>query len=83
MKITKIAQAQSQPQAQAPQAGQQLQEAMDPKVKTVFMKALQGTGLSKQKVMLFLEQLFGGLGDLPLSKITNLLKALAQDPEIQ
>ena len=72
------------PVAGAPAAvGEQLQGAMDTKVKTVFMKALQGTGLSKQKVMPFLEQLIQGLSDVPLSKVTSLMKALAEDPEVQ
>ena len=93
MKIKKIAQPVPQQgqaeQAQSPdqqgqqQTGEQFQQAMDPKLRTVFMKSLQGTGLSKQKVLPFLEQLFTGLGDIPLSKVTGLLKALQNDPSVQ
>ena len=73
MKIKKIAQAQQAQQAQqvapspapaAPAAGQQINQALDPQMKTLFNKALQGTGLSKQKVLPFLEQLFTAMGDV-------------------
>ena len=74
---------QGQPQdAQPYEAGEQFQGAMDPRIKKVFMQSLMGTGLSKQKVLPFLEQLFTGLGDIPISKVTGLLKALQQDPEV-
>jgi hypothetical protein len=90
MKIRKISQAQQMPipdqqgaQPIAPQQqGQQIQQVMDPRIRKVFMQSLVGTGLSKQKVLPFLEQLFTGLGDVPLSKVTGLLKALQNDPEV-
>ena len=85
MKIKKIAFAPVQPKQQAqpvqpaigqPATGQALTEALNPQMRTLFNKALQGTGLSKQKVLPFLEQLFTALGDVPLSKITGVIKAL-------
>jgi len=75
MKMYRIAQAPSQV------AGDQFNQALDPRLKTVFVKSLQGTGLSKQKVLPFLEQLFTGLGDVPLSKVTGLLKSLSAEDE--
>ena len=85
---TKIAQpvppVQQEQQAQpSPQSGEQFNQALDPRLKTVFVKALQGSGLSKQKVLPFLEQLFQGLGDVPLSKVTGLLKALSDTEPAQ
>jgi len=83
MKITKISQVASptpspvpQPVQSTPSAGEVLTDAIDPQIKTVFMQAIQGTGLNKQKVLPFLEQLFMAFGDLPISKVTGVIKAL-------
>ena len=84
MKITKIAQmapVAQNPAVQAPVAGDAFQEALDPRMKMLFVKALQGTGLSKKKVLPFLEQLFTAMGDIPLSKVTGLLKSLTAEDE--
>jgi len=87
MKINKIAQApvaqQPQQQPVQPQVGEQFHSALDPKMRTIFMQALQGTGLSKQKVLPFLEQLFTSMGDVPLSKVTGVIKALQSEEEVQ
>ena len=78
MKITKIAQIQPQV-AQPQQQGQALQGALNPNMKALILQALQGTGLSQQKVIPFLEQLFEAMGDVPISQVTGLLKALSQE----
>ena len=74
---------QAQPAQQAqqaqPVAGQALTNALDPKMRTLFNQTLIGTGLSKQKVLPFLEQLFTALGDVPISKITNVIKILTAE----
>ena len=95
MKITKISQwgkpvpqpqvgttkgTQQKPQ-QASQETQDFSKALslNPKVAKDIKQALVGSGLSKQKIMPFLDQLFTALGDVPLSQIKNLINSLVEE----
>ena len=73
MKITKIAQVQ--------QGGAVFQNALDPRMSTILRQALASSGLSKQKVLPFLEQLFSALGDVQISKVKQLIESLQEQPE--
>jgi len=75
MKIIKIAQV---PVPQ--QTGQAITEALDPRMATMLRQSLVGSGLTKQKVLPFLEQLFTALGDVQISKVKQLISALQEEP---
>jgi hypothetical protein len=65
------------------QPGQNVMGALDPKMKQVFIQALSASSLTKQQVLPFLEALFSGLGDIPISKVNAVIRALAVEEEAQ
>ena len=59
--------------------GQEFLGTLTPKMKTMLMNAFRGTGLSKQKTLPFLDKLFTDFGDLPLSRVKNMMSELKED----
>jgi len=94
MKITKIAQwgkpvskapADTQQTPQTPETPAQVTQDfskavnLSPKIANDVKQILARSGMSKQKLMPILDQLFTALGDVPLSQIKNLINSLTEN----
>jgi len=55
---------------------------VDQRVLLTITKALAGTGLAKDKAFQFLENVFTGLGDMPISKVISLIKSMPDENQM-
>jgi hypothetical protein len=56
--------------------------SLTPQISKILKQVLNQSGLNKQKILPFLQNLFAALGNVPLSQIQKLVNDLGENQEI-